>query len=323
MQHMRTHDDWPDDEAAAQLLADAEKKTGKKVAVAGLPTDKEFNPFGPMMPFPWQMPPAFLKWAQQTGINPFIPFIPPPLPPGASPKDMLADGMDIDAGLILPDSAAVMDAQQLMEATNANTVSAESQSMSPPPKNAEESSTIPPDLMTVPLGAIEDPPQEKGKKSSKAKSRPKPVRGASKSTVGSTSVPTSPTDGAAETSMDLSMPPGMMNSMMPGMNPWGMPPGMQFPFMPMPPPMAPPGMPFPPPAIAIPIPIGTPLPHPSQLPPNAQLIPDPKGGHTIIIPPPPSPWGMPFPPGMMPMSMLPGPIMSPALDSSVGKAPPA
>ncbi|CAG8620985.1 9917_t:CDS:2, partial [Acaulospora colombiana] len=32
MQHMRTHDDWPDDETAAKMIAESEKKTQKKVS---------------------------------------------------------------------------------------------------------------------------------------------------------------------------------------------------------------------------------------------------------------------------------------------------
>ena len=316
---MRTHDDWPDDEAAAQLLAEAEKKSGKKNAAAGLPSDKDFSPFGPMMPFPWQMPPAFLKWAQQTGINPFIPFIPPPLPAGTSADD----AMDLDVGLVL-DPTASLDAsaptQQSAETADSNGLVPERQSGSPAPKDTSETAA----------GSPEEPPQAKGKKKN-SKSKSKPSRGASKSTAASTSAPTSPVDTAPEASMDFSMAAGMMNSMpnmmnpmMPGMSPWGMPPGMQFPFMPMPPHMSPhmaPGMPFPPPAIAIPIPVGTPLPHPSQLPPNAQLIPDAKGGHTIIIPPPPTPWGMPFPPNMLPMPMLPSPTAPLAPDQNAEKSP--
>ncbi|KIM31901.1 hypothetical protein M408DRAFT_240392 [Serendipita vermifera MAFF 305830] len=336
MQHMRTHDDWPDDEAAAQLLADAEKKAGKKsTAIAGLPSDKDFNPFAPMMPFPWQMqmPPTFLKWAQQTGITPFIPFMPPPLAAGTSGKDVLPDDMDLDAELALSDPAATTTneetpAQPELVGT-AETGTLEPESADSPSKIDNESSTISPNLTTLSTATSQDTPT-KGKKTP-TKSKHKTSRGTSKSTAPSSSVPNSPTEGVSDVAMDISMSAGMMNPLLSGMGmgmgmgAWGMPPGMQFPFMPMPPQMGPAGVPFPPPAIAIPIPVGTPLPHPSQLPPNAQLIPDAKGGHTIIIPPPPSPWGMPFPPGMLPMPMpMPPPSStptSPTLDSNTAKSP--
>lgn len=335
MQHMRTHDDWPDDEAAAQLLADVEKKSGKKAANTGLPSEKDFGPFGPMVPFPWQMQPAaFLKWAQQQG-NPFVPFVPPtlPLPTDPSTKDVLAESMDIDAELVLQDSVAMVNGNSTVQgdaeehATQSGEVTAEQPPTSPAVQSPGDSPAIAPDLMMLPASTSQDlPPTSKKKKGSKGKTKaakgmPKPpvvvAPPAPTPAQAQAPVPMEPLEAEPDVSMEFM--PNMINPMMGGMSPWPMPPGMQFPFM-MPPhmphvPPMPPGMPFPPPAIAIPIPAGAPLPHPTQLPPNAQLIPDSKGGHTVIIPPPPSPWGMPFLPGMIPsMPMFPGGPAPPSID---------
>ena len=317
---MRTHDDWPDDEAAAQLLADAEKKAGKRTTNSSMPPEKDFPPFGPMMSFPWQIPPAaFVKWAQQQG-NPFVPFLPPPpLPADTSAKDAVTQTIEIDTELALEESTGAVDGSAPTPEVIQEDVVAQpggSQERRPTsPQSPSAPSSIAPDLTVMPASTSQDPPARTKKRRTRSKTKTSQTTERVETVPNPTPnpAPVASVGAQADLSMDLGLPPNAINPLTGGisgmMPPWPMPPGMQFPMM-MPPHMPaplPPGMPFPPPAIAIPIPAGTPLPHPSQLPPNAQLISDNKGGNTVIIPPPPSPWGMPFPPGILPMPMFPGP----------------
>ena len=334
---MRTHDDWPDDETAAKIIAETEKKAGKKTAAAtsaastSQRVDQDPQSSTPAMAaVQWQVPPMFINWGRPNG-TPMIPMIPASMLLTQHNTREDADTMDAEADEdIQLQSPMSTTTTTTTSTTTGDTALAEFAKMfsatthsvgsSSSTEYAGEQTTIAPDMVMMPPitpGASTSTAPSKRHRSTRsaAKAASKAITETSATgddTPPATS-PTSPTASTAGTSAgsSMSLPMGMSINMGVGVGTpttsasqphmgWAMPAGMQYPFMPQ----LPPGTPFPPPAIAIPIPPGAPLPHPTQLPPNAQLIPDSKGGHTVIIPPPPLPWGMPFPPGMLPM---PGP----------------
>jgi hypothetical protein len=342
MQHMRTHDDWPDDETAAKMIAESEKKSQKKVSAMAAMTaalgpntsEKEFVPIAPMIPpMPWQMHPLFFNWAaqqqqlqmhQRSPSNPFMQTSPTqtqqaPIqgkdgqidPSGSSNGPAPENGGDLSA------VNEFIEGMSSPEATPSQEQATVSTSL-----EQEQPTTIAPGMMMI---STDEPKITRSKSAASRRNRTDPKSPSDNISVNEASSPdtTSPTQAQAQAHAQIAHMNAMMGpgaSLVPGMG-WPMPApmqpsqaGMQFPFLPFVPPVGggplqmpggvaglPPGLPFPPPAIAIPIPPGTPLPHPAQLPPNAQLVPDGRGGNTIIIPPPPGPWNMAFPtPGMMP-----------------------
>ncbi|PVF96078.1 hypothetical protein CPB86DRAFT_875209 [Serendipita vermifera] len=243
--------------------------------------------------------------------------------PGGSPSN----GATVENGADLSSVNEFIEGMSSPEVT-----SSQEQPTSPPSGEQEQPATIAPGMMMI---STDEPKITRSKSSaSKSKTNPNPSSDNTTSDDAPATDGTSPTQAQAQAHVHAQMAQAQahaqmaqMNAMMaagaslvPGMG-WPMAPpmqpsqaGLQFPFMSLVPPTGgsplqmpggvaglPPGLPFPPPAIAVPIPAGAPLPHPAQLPPNAQLVPDGRGGHTIIIPPPPGPWNLPFPgPGMMP-----------------------
>lgn len=305
---MRTHDDWPDDETAAKMLAEVEKKTGKHFS----PLPKDMQQQLPMMmpPMPWQMHPMFTNWSPQRGasLNLMMPL------PSALVEDSQGKGEGTSNHMVgvLPTNGSVLEAQADYEDGSEDAYN------SPTDNNAEQnndksqtSSPQSPARPTISPAMIMMPNPTASTSNSTTPVKPIAIQSsktpkkttAVNSKQGASSARSSPENNKSQPAPVMAAP-----APMPG---WPMPPGMQgIPYMPMPP--LPPGLPFPPPAIAVPIPAGAPLPHPSQLPPNAQLVPNPVGGHTLIIPPPPPhAWGM-IPPGMMPMPQLASPLASPS-----------
>ncbi|KAG8811369.1 hypothetical protein FRC17_002505, partial [Serendipita sp. 399] len=300
MQHMRTHEDWPDDEAAAQILAETQKKSAKKAASKG--TNKKDSgqqqqqPSIPsMIPgMPWQLPPFF--WARQRGANPLMPLFPVPSTTAITAQDNKEDS---DQSLEDEEDADA-DAEPDLEVVNDTIMVTDD----PPTEDTADPDTTKQHTRqdsgsADPLSAVTGRTRRSNRPSTA-----KAAASTSSTTVDNTTVNATITQ-SATIPFDPSVDP--MAQLMQGgggsaaaaaavwpMHHPGMGMGMQYPFMAMQPPF-PPGLPFPPPAIAIPVPPGTAPPHPNQLPPNAQLIPDAKGGHTVIIPPPPPPWGLPFP----------------------------
>jgi hypothetical protein len=317
MQHMRTHDDWPDDETAAKINAEIEKRSTKKGGTSSGGRREVAQASTSMFPMPWGMFPPFMNWAaqQKGGPNPLmpIPFPMLPFPPPPLPQGNANASKEAPAGLIpgsTSDSGGVPFAP--MDQIFASLFSNGNGSPKSAPASAITSSpVIPPGFLNMPPTPFQFPmlpvagassATATGKKVMHTRSSSKADTIVSATTEASIP-PSTPGTGPSSIPEDLVSQPIAMSTTLEEISPSGLPfpLGTQLPLMPAGQQLQMPGgIPWPPPAIAIPVPAGAPLPPQSQLPPNAQLMPDGKGGHTIIIPPPPLPWGMSFPPGAIP-----------------------